>query len=203
MKPDEIEKVLQILDFALKHPISSIFRDGAREEEKYSLVRVREKIENNYYSTPKQAFDQIYETIDLNIEVENFLLGLGNEVKHLLKKRTDILFASPRDWGLRVTKFRSRLAYLTANPPLSVKNLCQWPSTSYIQKPQIDFDSASELKNLAEKLNKIQNNDENNEYLHIFRQIIDENEPELKEKKEINVAELKHSTLLELKNYLQ
>lgn len=203
MKSDEREKVLQILDFALKHPISNVFYDGLRSEDEYSLRKLRERIEKNDFSTPKQAFDHIYATIDLNIKEESFLLSLGNEIKRLLKKQIDILFSSPRDWGLRVAKFRSRLADLTANPPSSVKNLCQWSARPYIKKPQIDFDTASELKNIAIELNTFLSNDENNEHSQIFSQIIEENEPEFKGKKEINVAELKHSTLLELKKFLQ
>lgn len=203
MKEEEKEKVLQILDFALKHPISSIFRSGARNEDIYSLDKLRGKIEDNYFSTPKQAFDQIYETIDMNIQEEEFLTTLGDELKRLLRKRTDILFSSPRDWGLRVTKFRSRLADLTANPPVSVKTLCQLSTRNYIKKPQIDFDTVDELKKLVVKLNRFLNDDENGEHYNIIRQIIDENEPDFRAKKELNIAELKHSTILEIKKYLQ
>lgn len=211
MKKDEIDKVLQILDFALKHPISNSFRNLARNGEEYSLEKVRERIANNYYSTPKEALDKIYETIDSNAEIDsnedvvNFLKRLGKQVKKLLKKKTKLLFSSPRDWGLKVTKLRSKLAYLTAHPPASVKALCQWPTRPYIVKPQIEFDGADNLKYIAECLNDLQKSEENESILNQVKQIIEEKEPGLFERKgeiEINVAELNHSTILELKKFL-
>lgn len=197
MNKSEINTMLNIIANICRHPIAPNYIQGIVQNDGFD--RICKLLEDGQYSSLQDVTNDIIRMIDVNSASNPHLVTAGNEIKRIFNRQYELYFPAVRKWAIRVTKLRSKLSDLSATPPATIKELCQFPSIHSIRKPDFHLYTESELIKLTDSLNSIRDE----EVLQDIKLVIEQNESKEIDFSKINVATLKPSTLQEIVKRIQ